>query len=113
LADPGEGKPVRDEVVYNIEPFHAAVRRGDWKLVWKVTLPASVELFNLAQDPSEKTNLADQNQQKVAELQQRIESLARETTPPLLFMQALGAAKGVLMNSVALPSEEKDLALEP
>lgn len=108
-----EGKPVRDEVVYNIEPFYAAVRKGDWKLVWKVTLPAKVELFNLAQDPSEKTNLADQNQQKVAELQQRIESLARETTPPLLFMQALGAAKGVLMTSVALPSEEKDLEMEP
>ena len=28
------GQPTgRDEVVYNIEPFRAAVRKGDWKLV--------------------------------------------------------------------------------
>jgi len=109
-----EGKPSpRDEVVYDIEPFRAAVRKGDWKLVWKVTLPASVELFNLAQDPAEQTNLADQNPQKVAELQQRIEALAREAAQPLILKEALGAALHVLMGSVALPSEEKDLEMEP
>ena len=80
----GEGKPSpREEVVYDIEPFRAAVRKGDWKLVWQATLPSKVELFNLAQDPAEKVNLADTNPQKVAELQQRIESLARKAVPPL------------------------------
>jgi arylsulfatase A-like enzyme len=43
-----EGKPSpRTEIVYNIEPFRAAVRDGDWKLVWRTILPSNVELFNL------------------------------------------------------------------
>ena len=42
----------RTEVVYNVEPFRAGIRKGDWKLVWRVLLPASVELYDIAQDPS-------------------------------------------------------------
>lgn len=73
-----EGKPSpREEVVYDIEPFRAAVRKGAWKLVWQATLPSQVELFNLAEDPAEKTNLAGGNPEKVAELQRRIEAGAR------------------------------------
>ena len=109
-----EGKPSpRDEVVYNIGPFFAAVRKGEWKLVWRTTLPSQVELFNLAQDPGEKSNLADKNPQKVAELQQRIEALAREGVQPLFLIDALGATKHVLFGSVATPDEEKDLEMQP
>lgn len=42
---PLDGMP-RDEVVYDIEPFRAAIRKGDWKLVWQATLPSQVELFS-------------------------------------------------------------------
>jgi arylsulfatase A-like enzyme len=109
-----EGKPSpRDEVVYDIEPFRAAVRQGNWKLVWQATLPSRVELFNLAQDPSEKTNLASQNPQKVAELQQRIEALAQEAVQPLLLMEAFRTTWNALTATVALPSEERDLEMEP
>jgi arylsulfatase A-like enzyme len=108
----GQASP-RHEVVYNIGPFFAAVREGDWKLVWKTTLPSTVELFNLAQDPSEKTNLADKNPQKVAELQQRIEVLARQSVPPLFLKDALGATKHVLFGSVSTPDEEKDNINQP
>lgn len=44
-----------------------AVRSGDWKLVQQRG-QAKVELFNLAQDPAETTDLAAQNAAKVAEL---------------------------------------------
>ena len=109
-----EGKPSpRDEIVYVIDPFRSAVRKGDWKLVWQATLPSKVELFNLVQDPSEKTNLADKNPQKVAELQQRIEALAREAVPPLLLVEALGATKAALFGAVATPDEEKYLEQQP
>lgn len=109
-----EGKPSpRDEVVYGIEPFRAAVRKGYWKLVWQATLPSRVELFDLAADPGERTNLAEKNPQKVAELQQRIEALAREAVAPLILSEALGAVKPVLFGSVALPGEEKALEKQP
>jgi arylsulfatase A-like enzyme len=109
-----DGKPSpRDEVVYDIEPFRAAVRKGDWKLVWRTVLPSKVELFNLAQDPAEKTNLADQNPQKVAELQQRAEALARDAVQPLLVSEAFGIVWKVQTGSVALPADDKALEMEP
>jgi len=109
-----EGKPSpRKEVIYDIEPFRAAVREGDWKLVWQVTLPSRVELFNLAKDPAEKNNVASENPQKVAELQQRIETLSREAVPPLILSEAFGALKASLFGSVKLPGEEKFIQNQP
>ena len=109
-----EGKPSpRDEVVYDIEPFRAAVRKGDWKLVWKVNLPSQVELFNITEDPSEKTNLADKYPQKVTELKQQIEALARDAVEPLILKQVFGVARHELLETVVLPQEEKAFEMEP
>ena len=108
-----EGKPSRDEVVYDIEPFRAAVREGSWKLVWRATLPSQVELLNLAEDPGEATNLAEKNPQKVAELQQRIEALAREAAAPLIFGDALVAVKPALFGSVVFPGDDKVVEAQP
>ncbi|MCG3200766.1 MAG: Arylsulfatase [Gammaproteobacteria bacterium] len=109
-----EGRPSpRQEVVYHVGPFLAAVREKEWKLVWKTTLPSRIELFNLAQDPSEKSNVAEQNTGAVTRLQQRIEALAREAVPPLLLQEAFGVTKHVLFGSVSTPQEEKDLEMQP
>ena len=108
----GQASP-RTEVVYNIGPFVASVREGDWKLVWKAALPSKVELFNIAQDPQEKTNLAAENPQRVAALQARIETLAQQAAPSLALQDALGASKAVLMGSVATPEEAEALELQP
>jgi arylsulfatase B len=102
-----EGKPSpRQEVVYNIEPFRGGVRRGDWKLVWRTPLPSALELYNIAEDPSEKTNLADKNPQKVAELQKRIEELARESAKSLFLMDAFKAVTSAAHGAPALPNED-------
>jgi hypothetical protein len=49
----------------------------------------------------------------VAELQQRIEALAREAVPPLILREALGAVKPVLFGTVAWPGEEGALEKQP
>jgi arylsulfatase A-like enzyme len=82
------------------------LRRGDWKLVWRTPLPSALELYNIAEDPSEKTNLADKDPQKVAELQKRIEQLAKESAKSLFLLHAFEAVKGSAYGAPALPNEE-------
>jgi arylsulfatase A-like enzyme len=102
-----EGTPSpRQEVVYNIEPFRGGVRKGDWKLIWRTPLPSALELYNIAQDPYETTNRADQNPQIVAELQKRIEQLARESAKSLFMIDAFGAVRAGAHGAPALPNEE-------
>ena len=96
----------RQEVVYNIEPFRGGVRQGDWKLIWRTPLPSKLELFNIAQDPFEKTNLADKNPQIVASLQKRIEELAGEGVKPLFLVDAFSTAWGAAHGAPSLPSED-------
>ena len=82
-------KTPREEVVYNVDPTGGAVRADDMKLVWTAGLPGNVELFDIAKDPGETTNLAAQNPDLVAKLQQRIVALSKEMAPPLLIMEAI------------------------
>ena len=110
----GEGKPSpRTEVVYDVEPFRAALRQGEWKLVWQATLPSRTELFDLSKDPGEQRDVASQHPEVVAALKQRIEAQSREAVTPLILAEAFGAVKGVLFSSVALPSEAQAIATEP
>ena len=109
-----EGKPSpRDEIVYDVEPFRGALRKGNWKLVWQATLPSKVELFDIAADPSEKTNLADANPAKVAELKALIEAQARGAVPPLIFKDAAGVVRPALSGSVLFPDDTKALVAQP
>jgi arylsulfatase A-like enzyme len=103
----------RDALGFDVEPIRAAVHEGDWKLVWKVVLPSQVELFNLAQDPSEETNLADQYPRMVNRLKQRVETMADEAVPSLFLSEALGAAKSVLFTSVATPEDAEAIENQP
>jgi arylsulfatase A-like enzyme len=105
----------RTEVVYNVEPFRAGIREGDWKLVWRTPLPASVELYNIAQDPSEKTNLADKYPDKVAELEKRANELAAAGVKPLLLQEIFKSVRQGLRMPPALPGsmEEFQLDTEP
>ena len=95
-----------EEILHNTTPQAGALRRGDWKLVvnggkvqedsedeqptdWaEHTLePAKkrgsgVELFNIADDPYEKTNLAEKFPEKVKELKERLDEYAKQAAPP-------------------------------
>jgi arylsulfatase A-like enzyme len=86
----------RTEIVYNIEPFRGAVRQGNWKCIWRTMVPTSVDLYNLAEDPSETNNLAAANPEKVAALQDRINALGKECAKPLflVYVGGVGLAHG-------------------
>ena len=101
-----EGTPSPHEtILLNTTPTSGAIRMGDWKLVLngstndsedsenpapaaakkskkKKSAEDSVELFNLVQDPYEKTNLATTQSAKVAELRARYAIFAAEAITP-------------------------------
>jgi arylsulfatase A-like enzyme len=91
----GAPSPHQD-ILLNASPSGGAIRAGDWKLVINGSFtinddedqPAStpadakIELFNLADDPSESKNLASAYPEKVEALRARYQSYAREAIPP-------------------------------
>ena len=102
-----EGKPSpRSEVVYNIEPFRAALRQGDWKLVWRTMLPSSVDLYNIAQDPAEANNLAASNPEKVAAMKQRLDALAMESAKPLFLIDQFKVVQKNMNGQPVMPIDE-------
>ena len=102
-----EGKPSpRTEIVYNVEPFRGALRQGDWKLIWRNMLPSSADLYNLADDPSEKNNLAASNADKVAEMQKRLDALAKEATKPLFFVDQMKVIMKNMNGEPLMPGDD-------
>ncbi len=101
-----EGKPSpRTEIVYNIEPFRAALRQGDWKLIWRTLLPTSVELFNLAQDPYEQNNLAAANPEKVVackDARRAVQGAAK----PLFLSKPVQGRHASMHGEPVLPTDE-------
>ncbi len=105
-----QGKPSpHKEILLNTSPSSGAIRVGDWKLVLNGDSPdkpddsdgpvqnekrkgkakrvastdMKVELFNLAEDPYEKKNLASEKPEKLKELRRHYDALARQAVTPL------------------------------
>jgi arylsulfatase A-like enzyme len=87
-----EGKPTpHAEILLNAEPNRGAIRVGDWKLIINGAAAGGsgskksgqrVELFNLAEDPNEKQNLAAEQPEKLQALLTRYKALAAQAVPP-------------------------------
>jgi arylsulfatase A-like enzyme len=97
-----ENKPSpRNEILMNTTPTAGALRVGDWKIVLheskegaSATKPkkkknkrasaseTSIELFNLAEDPFEKKNLAGEKPGKLKELRARYDEFAKQAVTP-------------------------------
>ena len=72
-----------DDILINVEAFRGAVRKGDWKLIKIALLPGKTQLFNLAKDPSETTDVAAENPEIVRDLEARLIAYAKEQKPSL------------------------------
>jgi arylsulfatase A-like enzyme len=70
-----------EDILINVEAFRGAVRKGDWKLVKVALLPGKTELFNLAADPGETTNVAVQHPEIAADLEARLLAFAKQQKP--------------------------------
>ena len=87
-----DGKPLRERPLFwanlsNDGVRSEAMREGPWKLV--VQHPGAapgtfenpkLELFQLAEDPSEKTNLAASQPERAAEMHRRVQAWHAETS---------------------------------
>ena len=101
----GEASP-RKEIVYNIEPFRAAVREGDWKMIWRPILPSSIDLYNLVDDPSEAKNLAADHPEKVEAMKQRVEELAKGAAKPLFLVDQFKVITRNMQGEPLLPGDD-------
>jgi arylsulfatase A-like enzyme len=72
------------EILINTAPDGGAIRVGDWKLVvHDANKPRErVELYHLSEDPSEESNVAAAQPEKLRALRQRYDELARQAVPP-------------------------------
>jgi len=72
-------------VLYWHSPQSYAIRRGDWKLIHhgQDLREGSDELYNIAQDPYEKKELAGVMSEKVAELKRELAAQAQIDKPAL------------------------------
>jgi arylsulfatase A-like enzyme len=78
--------PADEEVLINVEAFRGAIRVGDWKLIRWAGLPEKVELYNLAEDPSETENQAETQPDILADLDARLMAYAAEQVPSLWLL---------------------------
>jgi arylsulfatase A-like enzyme len=90
-------KSPHDVILLNTTPRVGAVRAGDWKLIVNQNEARGkgaqagrrgkdgkemVQLFDLRNDPYEKTNLLQEKPEKAQELQQALAKFAKEAMPP-------------------------------
>jgi len=73
----GEALPARDIYIAGPRWRATSLRSGDWKLIVNGSKPKqSIELYNIAADPSETSNLAKRDAARVADLMMRLERAA-------------------------------------
>ncbi len=70
-------------------------------------------MYNLADDVSEKTDVASQHPDTVVALQKRVEVLAKEMAKPMFLVEALSTIKSRPSEPPALPNEETYFDQEP
>jgi arylsulfatase A-like enzyme len=84
LTGQNDGKP-HDMLAWRRQPL-VSIRKGDWKL-WKSVDSGEYGtytlLFNLKDDPNESKNLAEQNPEKVKELEAAIAQWSKDLQDPL------------------------------
>ena len=86
----GKASP-HEFILHNVTPFGGALRMGDWKLIHNGAVTANAtskpeqetwELFNVANDPSEKNDVKKDQAEVFARLKTKLAELAEAATTP-------------------------------
>jgi arylsulfatase A-like enzyme len=87
-----KGAPSPHEfILHNVTPFGGALRMGDWKLIHNGAVTANAtskpeketwELFNIANDPSEKNDVKKDHAEVFARLKAKLAELAEAAATP-------------------------------
>jgi arylsulfatase A-like enzyme len=77
-----QGKPSpHEELLINVEAFRGAIRKGNLKLIQTAPQPGKAELYDLANDPEERTDLAGKQPDVVQDLEARLQVYAKQQKP--------------------------------
>jgi len=80
-----------DFILFNVTPFHGAIRAGNWKLVHNGAANANVtssvgletwELFDIEKDPNEQKNIKDQRPRIFRRLKSQLDRFEVEAVSP-------------------------------
>lgn len=72
-------EPIRNEVMMRASHPDGALRQGEWKYVKRSGKVPTAELYHLTLDPSEKTNLANAEPERLKKMASRFKSLIEES----------------------------------
>ncbi|MBI1250595.1 MAG: sulfatase-like hydrolase/transferase [Alphaproteobacteria bacterium] len=101
----GETQEAPHDAIFWQSGHYRAVRQGDWKLQVSQR-PARALLFNLAEDPEERNNLADAMPDRVAALRALLDAHQQGARPPLYPYSV--EAPIAIDHSLAQPANEGD-----
>ena len=86
----GKDRP-HDFILFNVTPFHGAIRMDNWKLVHNGAAnanattsvgPETWELFDISKDPNEKNDLKDKRSRIFRRLKKQLDILEAEAVAP-------------------------------
>jgi arylsulfatase A-like enzyme len=88
-----EGKPSpRNEMLINVDEFRGALMVDNWKLIVYASLPSRMELYNVADDPSEDHDRTKHEPDRVRKMLARLNEYAWEMKPSM-YLEDLTRAR--------------------
>ena len=88
-------RTTRKEMLLNVDDFGGGIRMGEWKLIMHSSLPSTIELYDIANDPEEAENKAATYPDRVKELLGKLNEYAYDMLPALYLEELTEANRPV------------------
>ena len=81
----------RNEMLINVNEFRGALTVDNWKLIVYASLPSRIELYNVADDPSEEHDQSKREPDRVRNMRNRLNEYAWEMKPSMYLEDLMRA----------------------